>query len=354
MNAINIVYHGRQTEKLEADLFVGHQFSGSREMTKRLSGEGLFDNIYGYLPKRKASGVLGKLERVLDIISPIRGLRGQLEDRVDFDNKQYDLILASMATHFSVSLIFAFPNAKVIYFDDGLGSYIHELSLSMLSTFNQKIYKLLGKELNRIIPEKIYLNNPGFADSSIQNKVCALPNLLNASSQLWDIFRRVWNYSGDGYYRDHKLICMTQPDMGGGDRDRVVHDGLVSVIRAVGGNWLIRPHPRAQNAEIVGFDMDDHKEMWELICAEQITDSHVLLSDFSTAQFIPKMLFDIEPYIIFGYMLASDYLTPEQMEEYHSLIRRTREKYHDPQKVLVVESEEQLRTYLAQICEPAK
>ena len=349
LNAMNLLCSMRQQEAVIADLYIGHQFHGSYEIAERIAEGALFDHIYGYRTKTNARGILEKLGRICDIVSPKRALKGQLIQPVDLRSKAYDSIYASMATHFSVSMSYYFPGATLYYFDDGIGSYVHELGESMLSSLNRKIYKLLGKDLNRLSPEAILLNAPSFAAPAISDKVRPLPRLSDAPESLWNLAYRIWDYVPDGYYRRHRMIWMGETNAWGDPRFDEVCNIVTQELSALGCGCLVRPHPRMKDFDPGPFALDDHRQMWELVCSDQITEDHVLISSYSTATVIPKILFDREPRVLFLQQLHDGTIPQHLRHEMQDSVARLKASYRDPSRVLVPRTDEELTAILKEL-----
>ena len=84
--------------------------------------------------------------------------------------------------------------------------------------------------------------------------------------------------------------------------------------------------------------MDTTNNMWEMECAKQITESHILIGCFSTAQFTPKLIFNVEPTIVFTYKLYKN-----MSVDVEQTVERLREIYTNPEKVVVLDSLSELQ-----------
>ena len=112
---------------------------------------------------------------------------------------------------------------------------------------------------------------------------------------------------------------------------------------------IVRPHPREKQREYYGLTSDRESTLWELVCANSITDDHVLINFFSTAPLSPKIMYDKEPVVIFAYKLLKP---PQQLARtaaMEDLVERLRSGYRDPSRVYNVESFEQYDAVLAEI-----
>lgn len=115
----------------------------------------------------------------------------------------------------------------------------------------------------------------------------------------------------------------------------------------------MRFHPRMLKPEdsFLDFTVDRAGSLWELICADQITDRHILISKCSTSQFIPKMLFDKEPWLIFTcrlyeYVNKRDRRLREKDEE---MINRAMDIYRNKEKIIVINSWKEIDSIIQNI-----
>lgn len=96
-----------------------------------------------------------------------------------------------------------------------------------------------------------------------------------------------------------------------------------------------RKHPNQTEAD-TQFDIDiciDYGDRcWELIIPEVIREDTVIISFFSTAAFVPKLIYGLEPVIVFLYpMLQQKCLGADE------LVKRLRALYSEPSKVVLIE-----------------
>jgi hypothetical protein len=90
-------------------------------------------------------------------------------------------------------------------------------------------------------------------------------------------------------------------------------------------------------------------DLWELICARQITDNHVLISGYSTAQFSPKFLYNKEPWLIFTFKLYTGFFSDQKIESMQEVIERIRNGYENKEKLLIPKNVEELKEALVRI-----
>ena len=350
MCTLNYAYHTKKEKSAGIDLYLGNNFAGFDKAYSRLQKLDLFENIYVFQPRLRGKTLWGNVDRFLNIVSPKRCLNSFLKEPNVFLNKKYDLILASVASYFVVALILLCPGAEVQYYDDGSGSYARELSVCLLSPLAVRTNRLLGRDINRIIPTKILLNCPELASEEVKAKAQPLPPLWEAPAELRDLLHDLWNYHDDGYYRSKKLICLLSPNddaLSGLDR---FQSDIQKRVPDICENYIARLHPRQKPEEYAGCKLDSHGDMWELVCASQITDEHVLLADLSTAQMTPKMLYDVEPVLIFSYRAYPEGYWASFVQRREEIVERLKASYRHKDRILVPETPEELWECVKEHC----
>lgn len=319
----------------EIDLYVGHQFHQSQEIAKRVREEKVFANVYGFFPPFVANTLKGKINRILRIAVPKKTVQQQLEQDEDISGKAYDKIFMSLITHFSSLFAFMYPKAEIYFFDDGTGSYDGCLGVRTTNKVNRLMYRLLGKDLNRLIPKATYLNNPAFAKKVEGEVNLPLPSLTQADELFWQRVRRVWAYRDDGYYASRQILLLTQPadDQNASITEQALRNVLEKLM-PYKDICLARPHPRQKDVNTGDIPKDDHRDMWELVCANQIKDSHILISSYSTSQILPKMLYDKEPIIICYFGIEQEMKATANFAGMGQTIQRVRAAYRHPERVM--------------------
>jgi hypothetical protein len=190
------------------------------------------------------------------------------------------------------------------------------------------------------------------ASAEIKEKTEPLPKLAEAPEELQQIFRSLWEYHNDGYYKSHKLIGLFSPVQ---DDDaelglELFQNEMAQTISTICKNYLVRLHPRQRAEEYAGCEIDGRRDMWELVCSDQITDDHVLLSFFSTAQMTPKMLFGTEPTLIYAFKAYPEGCTGEKEERIWGMLERLKASYQNKEKIIVPNTPEELWECVAGLC----
>ncbi len=347
LNCINYVYHKKQEQEMETDLYIGRNFADVEGVYVRLKGTGLFEKIFMYdMPQLK--GPRRRLRKLIELRFPrkyiSRVIQGNKHVRAD-----YAQVWCTIPTEFSMAMLFLCKSAEMIHFDDGTGSYHGNINDIAISDIRNRVYPILGMDIKRLEPKALFVNNTNLCKSKITNNILALPNLKNADEKLCNMIKDVFMYQGDGYYNKYKLIYLTHPEEVRNENDIKTEAAVIDVFKRYEKDVLIRPHPRKKDVGIEELNIDKYNDMWEMVCAEQITDEHVLAGMFSTAQFVPKLIFEKEPFLIFTYKLYQEIYSKERMKEFETMIADIKLSYSMPQKIMEPQNIDEFKEYVRTI-----
>lgn len=339
LNTIN--YYCNRTELLDhtVDVYIGNVFFGFDRYVDALKDEGLFDNIYTYsyaAEKKKA-----KLLKYIQVAMPCVFVNSLIKEPFKIKDKAYSHVFVSNLTPMGKAIIAAFPEAKVCYYDDGIGSYRSKIGERGITKKHKTFYKLVGKDISCFWPQVMYLNNPEMSNNLWRVELKQLPLLREQSKTFIDMLKRIFG----GYpevYNTSKVLYLSQPVERPTPEENKkwaqIDREVVSQLKKK-GNFILRPHPREKLQEDPQVVYDTSRSLWELICLDAITDDTILIGNCSTAQFMPKFLFDKEPVLILTYRM---YVKPEYWAYGDGLYNSLKEKYRDKEKLIAVESPEEM------------
>ena len=254
--------------------------------------------------------------------------------------REYDQLFISVQTKLNDAIFRANECKEVIGFDDGTGSYICDLYGTPPWRYYNAI-KAMKKE-PFIHVKQVFLSSPEYKlleDDRIEFKMLEARLLSNEEKKL---IRKVFEY--EKHYDLPNCIYLNQPIYE--TPNPTVHKerekeiiGLLCKIKR--GELAVRLHPREREKEIYkGLIRENEHTMWEIICENEMTSDHTLISAFSTAQFTPKMYFGKEPNLIFTFKLYDDY-TADQIEIFQELVNKLRCKYSNQSHIMEPETIEE-------------
>ncbi len=330
LQAIRLVEGDADGCRGQSDIYIYNRFAQADEISERLRQTDLFCRVYRFRgfakgfshdeyprPLRLCLAFCAKLfpETFLrmNCASGWRGGRG------------YEKIYLSVFGAFSDPVKLMNPDAEVIQFEDGLGSYVVGDWNGRRSGAFRALDRILFAGHLTYRPTRLYLNCPELCPPAEGLQLCRIPR--RGDNQ---VLKKVFGYRENTVYRDNRMVYLAQP-RGDDAHRRELGEKEQKLFDAMGSQIVVRIHPRADAADYVRCHVDEYGNLWELECAEQITDDHVLIGRFSTAQFTPKMLLDKEPTVVV--ILDELGIPDDRLERFLTAMRGM---YRDPERICTV------------------
>lgn len=246
------------------------------------------------------------------------------------DETCYDELFFSLPTLTAESLADANPSAVITLFDDGYGSYFSDL-----------LYEngWAGRRPNRLL-----LLAPDMCENAmgIMPEQLVFPINEKAFS---DLVNDIMDYASTGRgTKQNRVVYLSQPFhqddliLGANSYSRVLQ--LLGEFEA---SSVVKPQPRDnldKLMELFGeISIDARGQSMELLCLNKEIDAdNILVASFSTAQYIPAIMFGLRPYLLFLYKLMLK--DGEQKEELSAMASHIMEIYsaHAKQRICIAES----------------
>lgn len=332
MSAIKLAINILPEDSIK-DLYV-RSINNMDECISRLKSESVFNHIYTFKMRNKEHSFRYYLHDLKQAMLPRTYLKEILEDDIKLEEKDYQYISITSGFDVEMALVRVFPDAKQIAIDDGLGSYVgdivHDHKLSW-------VWRIFGRDNTKIQPEVLYVNNSEACKSILTKNIRSIKGDLSRGIIVDDIITRVFDYRDAGEYENALFIYLTQPVRELGFKENAMDD-LTELLRVkLGNNIIVRIHPRDVK-KYPGFTVDMENQLWELLCKEKIDESKCLIGICSTAHIMPKILFNIEPTIIFLYKLLEWKEDDEAFIRFANIEKMITDMYRDKSKVIVPNS----------------
>ena len=237
-----------------------------------------------------------------------------------------------------------FPHASVILAEDGSGSYNGEI---FKIKYNFVRFELWPDQRQGLIWR--------FAHIVCRDRFNKAPSLLLVHDCGWLIYKPpcpVENFAQhdvsayftclrsdtDINYEDYSVIALGEPfqelNLGSDELE-------AAAIFEVGISAVYRPHPRQLNI-YEGFKVvDRNPRNWELRCGSELSENHILLGVGSSAMMTPLLLYGLQPYLVFTYLLHSS-LSVEFSKVMDDIVSEVKSKYADSGKILVPSTYDEL------------
>ena len=331
-----------------ADIYIVNQFKDAESIYENLKKEELFDNVF-FLNREEnrfmQKGVKRYFKVAYTYLNPIYAINNQLKTiEARTVKNRYDVILSSVMTCFVSALIKVNTGAEFSLFDDGTSSYSGDVVKSGGGLLYKMFSKLTKTGAHVARAEKLYVNNKEMCQSKAADIICQIPAM---TEEFLNIANRIFSVQ-ESVDRTKEIIFLSQPSTG---RQSLADDmqRLIDILKPYKEKITVRLHPREIDFEkYKDFQIDTSKEFWELKVSQLEMDGKVLVSDYSTAQITPKILFDKEPRLLFTYKMASTYNLEEKMS-FDNVVKYVKENYRDKSKIMVPNNEEELQICLQQI-----
>lgn len=342
MNAVRMVEGKQLCDEGKIDLYIYHQFTGAQEVSEKIKQKKLFNHVYDI--EKFSEG--NKINTFFRLLFPKWTINKYSHEHICFEQKNYSKLVMAAEIPFTISLYMSTDYVDTYFYEEGTASYF-------VNTNNNtsEIFKLIDKVLfgGRLFfqPKAIYLSNINMATNDMTD------NYVEIKKETKDTIKKlegIFSYSAHNLYQK-KIIYLSQPLYELCDDFQVTEEKLLSNLLER-TSIVIRKHPRysLEILEQLGNKIDlDEGNLWELECLkEKITNEHILISCFSTAQFMPKILRDNEPVLIFTYkiLFKPEELKKTKWQNIISLVGKLENMYKNPEKIFVPESLDELLDFL--------
>ena len=333
INAMNLAINYKELSSAYIDLFIRkNHFANEEYYLSKIEKKNVFSDIKVFsFRDYSGSNLINHLRHIPETMYAADIISRACGNDYRFMSREYDVILTPNCCHFFKLAMICCTKAEVWCFEDGALSYGGfnwiESEVSLLS---KKVLKFTG-QYRKLLPSRVYLYNPKLFESTWRTEVHTIPSLKDemSSATFHEIFGRP-----DCDYSGVKVVFLSQPSPVSESRTSEITDQIKC-------SFISRYHPRNNQDFHLNGMIDHSSSQWELICAESITDDHVLIGAGSSAQTSPKWLFGKEPYLIFTYPLYEG-IGQRFIDTCEAIVSKTKSMYRNPEKVMVVWSIEEL------------
>ena len=380
INSLNYAYHS--TEKI--DLFIQYGSYHTPNLVEELRKSNIFSNVFVYdVPHWHYSKIYVLIKTFADLITKnsfhrficdnlrskpsllhlyymtqnyIKTSHMVVDGDFSSEIRSYNKVLATWADDLTIQLLINNKTAEMVLYDDGIGSYSRDMFDLHINPDAEKWCSRLDISINKLRPSKLLLSNSTVPVNCKYEIESLMP--IYGNYAFVNFLNNIFNYKSYDTYRGKRIIYLTQPyaaqnplDPADTNKLEDTEKGMLSTIGEYTDDLIIRPHPRDKERikPLLGkYNIDFTSNVWELICANELTDEHILIGACSTAQFTPKWWYDIEPWIIITYdLLISD--LPFFNESYLENAQKLKASYRNPDKVIFVRNNSELKASVSYI-----
>ena len=286
-----------------------------RALASRIEKAKIFSNVYcieNYQSKWKKNKRIGKaLEWLFPRLIYKRITKGINEFR------EYDVVVVSGPFSTQRCLISALPHSKIYFIEDGLGSYIGRNGINELSWRGRIAQKVLRNGPSHIYPNHLFLYYPAFYEGEYKSRV----KQMTFPKEHMDVLCNIFSIDGKrikSVYKDYRFVYFSQL-LGPETEEMQYEKELVQSFKnKYKDELIVRPHPRGILSIYDGLNIDDTFSQWELCCTD-IDERTVLIGSFSTALFVPKLIYGNEPTVVFTYKIYGNSYVDEAVKRLKSI-----------------------------------
>lgn len=298
----------------EADLYIDPQFQNAKIIAERINKTQLFRNVVvlntkeihkKYLPAKNE--LLKHFQMAYSYLKV-----DEFANDVLLRETIYKYMFISSSAYIPRLIYFHFlknhMNTELLYFEDGIGSYLGN-AVSPSRSFDKWIRRFLfGKEALNFNHEK-YLFSPDFF--SVMNSKHAvlikeIPSIMK-NERLVHIFNEVFLFKKEYLIKERvvlldilKSVVFTENNI---QQLLLIYNLIFEKLGY--DNLVVKNHPRDRDVRIDKAIYYSHTEVpFESICMNTNMNQKVLISYGTTAIGTPKIMFDQEPIIILLYRLV--------------------------------------------------
>lgn len=326
---ISLIFCNKDIWSHEKDLYIDIKRSKKAKMYayyKKIADMDLFSNVYIL---NSLSSTYRKLNMV-EWLFPQNSIRYGMNQKKALNNK-YTEVYISGPFMLQRNFIYYYKPQYVYFFEDGTGSYNDRIGLDLLNIKGKIMQFLLKRGPRYIYPKNLYLFSPQIYRGEYANIV----KKIEFPKEKLDVFKSVFMYELNPAYLKRKLIYLSQPMH---PFCITTEDAILEILDNFSNHLIIRPHPQDYNKFGNNSNVDTCQDLWELVCINCISEDHVLIGKYSTAQITPKLIFNKEPYIVFTY-----YLFEDKSQKVETGIHTIESLYKNKNKIFVPKTKEEFK-----------
>lgn len=337
-------------KRIEADLYVFRVFKGCEEVAKQLNLSNIFKNVI--IIDNESYHNSSRFRIFVDFIYAKRIYDKYIPNSICYDdyystsNNRRVLLLLYVLTKRNHSV-------RYIYYEDGLGTYVKGLPIitksfpnyiKMLELAMRK--KILSPSHSEILCTYPELVEPPVKVSTIPIKKMPVLDFHLHKDFLW----RVFSCNVSSFV--HERIIFFDEFRGYKDNERKL-DYIDDIIEIAMGKYphdmIYKSHPRSfYRTRIPVKDYENQSVPIEIVYTTMANlEQRVLIGNLSTALFTPKILFNVEPYVISTHRVSP----ASSKSDLESIYSKFESIYSNKSKICAPESREQFRQCLQDMME---
>lgn len=347
------------------DLVVYDTIPSGATLVERIREEKLFTRVLSPLKRYPESAHRG-FQHLADTIFQTRPQDRLLSFCPELEGSEYDTLLTSWASGLALDAkLVCVRDGITVLFDDGLGSYTGDV-FRWFACFDDVLpfgffngcaldrVKYCIKAISRFITrnsvclgiKEVWLFSPAAKMWTAKNEIAIKEiNYERAMKLIERVFLPPAPFRNRRMRHVSYPLFFTLPDYSPEDMRRIERS-LIHELGQLSPNLAIRLHPLRHQESL--FECRERITSndcpWEVLLAlDYLDEDATLISVGSSALYTPKILFGLEPKLVFLYKLVG--MNTAQVKQFDEMVADLRRRYIDPNKVFVPSSSDELRSY---------
>lgn len=344
-NAVNIMFHDFPRDKM--DIYALTFRTDLKKVLQNMENKHLIHNVFyvdGLLRSNK------KFSVVKDYLQIKKTIKQMIPQKTNYYTDLFTTWVGGYGTAI-YSCISKKNQVKLHFYEEGIGVYKHRVFDYYRNI--KMFYKAIGDKCEADYLDDIYLYAPEiiYKENNYKTKKISAINkkntdVVNKINSVFGFEKKI-TYSQSNIYLENYL----EPSIYG------EYDQTIILEHLDAKNILIRKHPitKTEIYENKHMEIDIYGNIpWELLLMNlEHCEKKTFITILSTAVFSPKMIFDEEPRIVIlakavsnSLKEGSDYAANYWTREFEELVYRLREKYRQPEKVIIPEKLDEFYEYM--------
>ncbi len=352
LNILNLHWHRKNASfedigDYHGDLLLLNTFDEADEICRLVNEDGAFDRVI-FIDKTFNKGIFHVFVTLIDAFSPAFYMYDKHKIRKKDIADHYDVIVSPKYSMVVEQVWKLNQKASLHLYEDGIGSYYDDIPLEPRSNIVKRANRIT-KARNFRDFEKLYVVEKEMYSGSYPERVTGIPKYDKEYLEHVKALFKDFSYH-DG--KEKKIFWLSQ-FLNNEEFNRMV-DTVLQNLLPYKEDVLFCQHPRMHLENRYNYDESDKKQIWELkLLNMDDIENDLFISIHSTACFTAKMLFDLEPYIILFYKLGDDEVT-HVSSEFEETIRKFRNSYRDPEKIMIPNDMDELKDHIRKYSENRK
>jgi hypothetical protein len=320
------------SEKLNADLFVLDEFMSCEQIAENIRNIELFDQVRIIDNDISKNSAYKKIRITYTLL-----FNKLVMERYLVENYKELYIFHRDHAYVKAACLYLKsknPELTINLYDEGIGSYCNE-QLFKQGNITRYLELLFCKKQIKNDDLSIFLFSPDLYIRGFKNhppihnisKICGLNKIDGYSNAIKKVFKSdkdeeiSWDVLAFDTVRNEELT----------ETGIEIFEASLDYCKNLFNKMKVKKHPRAECSK--KFDYFVYDSPFELLCFDADLSDKVFISSFSSALFSPKLLFDMEPTVVFLFDVLKD--VTKVKYDHREVVEYLREIYTDKSKVII-------------------